>query len=282
MARQAAHAVSPLAVLALALLALPWPARAWGPTAHRVIVNRAIDTLPAEMRPFFEANRGFFSSQNTETAREAASKPLERTRHAIYLDRYGNFPYVGLPRDYNQAVRKYSASTIRRNGVLPWQVGLYSLKLTNAFKARNWDEVRSNAAALAYYVAEAHDPFNTTQNFDGRLSAQYGVDNRYGSSLVDRYSMFFAINPADATKVDDPTLHAFDMVLEANSWLDNVQLADLRARAGLSDYTDEFYDRFYNQAGAVLVKQINDACHNAGSYWYTAWLYAGRPPLPPR
>lgn len=266
----------------LGLLLAPSTTAAWGPTAHRVIVNRAIETLPPEMRPFFEANRAYFSSLNTETAREAEKKPLERSKRSIYLDRYGNFPYLALPRDYNQAVRKYGASTIRRNGGLPWQIGLYSLKLTNAFKTKNWEEVRANAAALAYYVAEAHDSFNTTQNFDGRLSAQYGVDARYASSLVDRYSMFFIFRPADAAKVDDPTIYAFEMVLEANTWLDNVQWADVRARSGLPDYTDEFYDRFYNQVGAVLVKQINEACHNVGSYWYTAWLNAGRPPLPPR
>lgn len=270
-----------LLVLLLWLLA-PASAFAWGPTAHRVIVSRGIDTLPPELQPFFEANRAFFYTRNMEAARNAEKNPLDRRTRSIYLDRYGNFPYLALPRNYNEAVRKYRAGTIRRNGVLPWQIGLYSLKLTNAFKARDWDEVRANAALLAYYVAEAHDSFNTTQNFDGRLSAQYGVDSRYGSSLVDRYSVFFVIRPPEAVKVEDPTLHAFDMVLEANSWLDNVQWADIQARAGLPDYTDEFYDRFYNGVGVVLVKQINEACHNVGSYWYTAWLNAGRPTLPSR
>lgn len=274
-----------LAALVLAVAApllMPSRASAWGPTQHRMIVNGAIETLPPELRAFFGANRTFLTNHIFDAAREAEKNPLEKRNQSIYLDRYGNFPYLALPRDYKEAVRKYSARTIRSNGVLPWQIGVYSLKLTNAFKAKDWDAVRAHAAALAFYVAEAHDSFSTTQNFDGRLSAQYGVEKRYGTSLVDRYSMFFVIRPAEAVKVEDPTLHAFDIVLEANTWLDNVFWADRRARADLPDYTDEFYDRFYNQVGMVLVKQVNDACHNVGSYWYTAWLNAGRPALPAR
>jgi hypothetical protein len=32
----------------------------------------------------------------------------------------------------------------------------------------------------------------------------------------------------------------------------------------------------------VLVRQLTDASLNVGAYWYTAWLNAGRPPLPAR
>jgi hypothetical protein len=34
-------------------------------------------------------------------------------------------------------------------------------------------------------------------------------------------------------------------------WLEIVLVGDRRARSGLSDYTDEYYDRFYSQVGAT-------------------------------
>ena len=108
---------------------------------------------------------------------------------------------------------------------------------------------------LSHYVAEAHDPFNTTENFDGMLSNQPNVNRRFGTSLVDRYSLFFFVRPNDAVHVADPTDHAFEIALGAHSWLENILLADRRARRGQNDYTDEYYDRFYNQAGAILVRQ---------------------------
>ena len=35
--------------------------------------------------------------------------------------------------------------------------------------------------------------------------------------------------------------------------------SDLRARRGLTDYNDEYYDRFYNEAGPTVVREINEA-----------------------
>ena len=64
--------------------------------------------------------------------------------------------------------------------------------------------------------------------------------------------------------------------------LDSVILADMRARERLPDYTDEYFDRFYSQIGATVMRAINDSAHDAGSYWYTAWLNAGKPELPAR
>jgi hypothetical protein len=44
--------------------------------------------------------------------------------------------------------------------------------------------------------------------------------------------------------------------------------------------TSNYYDRFYNQAGATLIRQLSDAATNLGSYWLTSWINAGRPALP--
>jgi hypothetical protein len=41
----------------LVLLFLPAPAFAWGAAAHRYIMGKAIDLLPAGIKPFFEQHR---------------------------------------------------------------------------------------------------------------------------------------------------------------------------------------------------------------------------------
>ena len=187
-----------------------------------------------------------------------------------------------MPRDYQAAVKKHTARVVRGNGVLPWNIGVYSEKLTKAFKAGDWDEARRVAAHLAFYVAEAHDPFSTTENDEGQHSGQRGVDSRFGTSLVDRFAAFFFVRPNNAVYVEDPTDHAFEICLSAHSWLENILLSDRRAKRGLGDYNDEYYDRFYNQAGAILIREISDAATDVGSYWLTAWVNAGRPQLPSR
>ncbi len=271
------------AALATVVLLAPGHAFAWGANGHKLISNKAVETLPPGLRPFFEANRNFIVQHSTDPLDLLAKNPsAERRNHILMLDRYGKFPFDTLPRNYKAALSKFGKTKLEANGLLPWQIGVYSEKLTNAFKARNWGEVRLMAAILAHYVAEAHDPFNTTENFDGKLSGQPGANQRFGNSLVDRFSLFYPVRPNDAFFINDPTDHAFEACLSAHSWLETILLADRRARKGLSDYTDEYFDRFYNQAGAVVFRELSDAATDVGSYWLTAWINAGRPELPSR
>ena len=277
------RAATRLAAALAALLLAPQLAGAWGAGAQRLIANKAVDTLPSDMQQFYEGARHQIAQQSTEPLEWLKKNAtLEQRHRCIFLDRYGRFPFDALPRDYNLAVKKIGKRTLELNGLLPWQIGVYSEKLTNAFKARNWEEVKYYSAILSHYVAQAHDPFATTENFDGHMTNQVGIDQRFSTSLVDRFSLFFFVHPNDAAFIQDPTDHAFERCLSSHAWVYHVLLADRRSRRGLTDYTDEYYDRLYSQAGAILLRGISDAASDVGSYWMTAWVNAGRPKLPPR
>jgi hypothetical protein len=273
------HFAALLLLLVGVLLILP-ASYGWAATALRVITEKAIDTLPDEMLPFFQKNRSFLVQHATEVAAADEKNPSLSRNNFIELDHYGPFPFTALPRSYTGAVLKFGKRSVATHGQLPWEVGLYSKRLTDAMHAHNWDDTKLSAATLAYYVAAAHDPFKSTKNNDGSLSGQMGVNERFGVGLVDRFQSFFFIKPNQAFFIRDPTDHAFEMCLSAHSWLENILLADERAHQGLSSYNDEYYDRFYAQAGAVLIRQMTDAATDIGSYWMTAWINAGRPSLP--
>jgi hypothetical protein len=271
----------------LALVSVLWLASAgavyaWGPAGHRLVSSWAIERLPPEMRAFFEANRQFLIDSASGPDEWIKKDRYEARHHRIYLDKYGLFPFLTLPHSYPQAVEKYGSNRINRDGMLPWQIGKFSLRLTDAMKARDWEAVKLNAAALGHYVADARDPLNTTQNFDGQLTGQEGLGARFGAGLIERYANFFISRHETAVKIDDPTEYAFEMCLEAHTWVEQVLLADRKSREGLRDYSDDYFDRFYTQIGSTAMQQINRAAHDAGSYWYTAWLNADRPELPQR
>lgn len=267
-------------LMVAALTAASPLAYAWGPAAHTLAADWAIGTLPPPVHEFFQANRSFILAHANDPEAWIKKDRYERMRHYIYLDRYGLFPYLELPHSYKRAVGKYGLKHITHNGVLPWQIGEYSLKLTDALKAHSWEQVKLDAAALSFYVAGAHDPLHTTQNYDGQLTGQNGLETRFGVDLVSRYSHFFMFRPDPATRIDDPTEHAFQMVLEAHTWVDRIILADRAALQGRPDYTDDYFDHFYSQVGSTAMREISEAAHDIGSYWYTAWLNAGRPELP--
>jgi hypothetical protein len=266
------------ALLALILVFSLPSSFGWGQSADRLITNKAVDTLPPEMALFFEANRRFLVQHVTDP--ESENRDVDQRNAFIRLDHYGQFPFSALPHAYTAAVGKFTRRTVEMYGLLPWQIGIYSKKLTDAFEAHNWAEAKLFAAVLAYYVAAAHDPFNTTMNHDGSLSDQPGVNERFGTGLVDRYQLFFFVKPNEAIFIRDPTEDAFLMALGAHTWLENVLWSDNRAHEGLASYGDSYYDRFYAQAGAVLIRQFSDASTDVGSFWMTAWINAGRPQLP--
>jgi hypothetical protein len=269
-----------LAILAVVAWLAPRKTNAWGASAQRIIVGKAVDTLPPDLRSFFDENRSYLALHVADPLDAVSKTPNEKHNHFIYLDRYGRFPYTTLPRVYKVALSKYSKSKLEATGLLPWQIGVYSAKLTTSFQQGRWDEVKLNAAILAGYVAEAHDPFNTTENFDGHLTQQNGINERFGTTLIDRFSSFFPIRPNDASFISDPTDHAFESCLSAHSALETILLADRDARLSSKAYNDEYFDHFYNLTAATLIRQLSEASTDVGSYWLTAWTNAGKPNLP--
>jgi len=255
---------------------------AWGPAGHRLVNGWAIETLPPEMRSFFEANRQILVDHASDADELMKTDRYERNRHYIYLDKYGLFPFLALPHSYRAAVERYGKGRIGHDGTLPWQIGEYSLRLTNALKAEKWEEAKLDAAFLGHYVADAHDPLHTTQNFDGQLTEETGLELRFAGRLVERYTNFFVLHADQADKIGDPTEYAFGAVLEAHTWVDHIILADRQSREDLPGYNDDYLERFYRQIGSTAMQELNAAAHDAGSYWYTAWLNAGRPTLPAR
>ena len=213
----------------------------------------------------------------------------DRRNTFIALDKYGRFPFEALPRSYKAAVTKFGKVKLDANGLLPWQIGVYSEKLTNALKAGKWDEARVDAAILAHYVAQAHDPFSTTDNFDGRLSGQAGINERFGSTLIDRYSSFFPMRPNDAAFISDPTDHAFDACLSAHRWIESILLADrtellVSLPTGLKRISVPVgSERLMLEIGATLVaatpedfhQALESAVHSLFAHGNRGWLDVG-------
>jgi hypothetical protein len=98
--------------VAVIFVVLPHSARAWGRNGNKLVVNKAIDTLPADIRSFFESNRALLSQHVTDPLDTIATKTAERHNHFLFLDKYGRFPYDALPRNYKAAVSKYGKTKI--------------------------------------------------------------------------------------------------------------------------------------------------------------------------
>jgi hypothetical protein len=99
------------------LALLPTGAGAWGGNGQRVVVNQAIETLPADLRTYFENNRSFLVQHVTDPLDVEAKNPADRHNRFIRLDKYGRFPFDALPRSYKAAVGKFGKSKIDSTGL---------------------------------------------------------------------------------------------------------------------------------------------------------------------
>ncbi|HET9468583.1 MAG TPA: hypothetical protein VFO48_09235, partial [Vicinamibacterales bacterium] len=89
-----------------AILLTPASADAWGFEAHKFIVSRAIDILPAPLRPFFDANRAFIVERSIDPDLwRNAGFTEEPPNHFLDFDAYGPYPFRDLPREYDAALK---------------------------------------------------------------------------------------------------------------------------------------------------------------------------------
>jgi len=90
---------------------------------------------------------------------------------------------------------------------------------------------------------------------------------------VDRYQLSSLRKASEAVFIHDPTDRAFEICLTAHPLLESVLLADRRAHAGLTGYTDEYYDRFYAQAGTLSNSRFQMPQTDVGFLTgMTAWI----------
>ncbi len=274
-------------IVVAAWLLAPAPARAWGFAAHRFIVEQAIARLPAALRPFYEKNKTFMLEYCVlPDLLRNLDVPDEPPRHFLDFDAYGKYPFDELPRGFDEAVKKFGRETVEKNGTLPWRAEAIDGRLVTAFERAgrrepySIDDARLMSAVLAHYVADAFVPFHAIVNYDGQLTNQRGIHSRFETELFER--RLPALKVADETfpPVTDVRAFLFDALLKSATLTGPILDADRRAVAGLTEYGDEYFDRWGKDAGPILDARVSDAIAATVAVFSGAWARAGRPELP--
>src|SRR5262249_7688990 len=162
-----------LAAVALVALLTPAPAHAWGFAGHRLIMARALDLLPPELKPFFQRFRD-------EIVIRAVDPDLWRTagwdddpNHFVDfgMPELGPYPFDGLPRDYSRALEKFGETTMKRVGFLPWRAAEMFGNLRRAIDSFNHQGLYATSgvalfsAGTSHYIPDAHPPVPATHNY---------------------------------------------------------------------------------------------------------------------
>jgi hypothetical protein len=260
------------------------PASAWGFEAHKYILGRAIALLPPEIRPFFEKYR--------VTVVEHAIDPdlwrtvgweAESTRHFLDLDEYGSYPFKELPRDFDEAVKRYGSDMVTKNGLLPWRAQEIQTKLVEAFTQKSpyaRENIKLFSSVIGHYLSDAQVPFHATRNHDGQLTGQWGIHSRFESELFDRYKDKLQVTPGPLVNVTSARDFVFDSLLSGFTQVQPVLDADKAAVQGLDFYDDRYFSAFFGKVEPILEARLAAAITATASMISSAWVQAGRLPLP--
>lgn len=275
----------PLAVV-VALVAVTERPAAWGFEAHRLIADRAVDLLPADIRPFFVKHRAFIAEHAIDPDLwRTAGFVEEPPQHFLDLDAFGAAPFDALPRDKDAAIAKFGKEMVQKNGLLPWRVEEMHGKLVRAFsdvKAQRpyaRDNVKFLSAVVAHYVGDAHVPFHAVVNYDGQLTNQHGVHSRFESQLFERYRARLRIRPVPIRLAKAPRDFVFDTLVVSAGLVDPLLAADREAIGSGEVYNGAYYDRFFVKARPTIERRLSEAIAGTAAVITHAWEEGGKPSL---
>jgi len=271
------------------------PAYSWGFFAHQKINRLAVFTLPDGMIGFYKQHIEYISQHAVDPDKRRYINEEEAPRHYIDIDHYGTTAFDSVPHYWKKAVAKYSEDTLKAYGIVPWHIEKMVYRLTEAFKAENLDQILHYSADLGHYIADAHVPLHTTENYNGQLTDQKGIHGLWESRIPELKSEGYNYWTGAAKYIDKPIEAAWKVVKESHSCVDSVLTLEKklsnsypsdkkysienRGATMMNVYSQEYTTAYNALLNGMVERRIRAAVLCVGSLWYTAWVNAGKPDL---
>jgi hypothetical protein len=272
------------AIVLMMLMCTPAPASAWGFEVHKFIMGRAILLLPPEIRPFFQKYESTLVEHaiDPDTWRTVGWVE-EPPRHFVDMDAYGPYPFSNLPHAYDDAVKRYGAEFVEKQGTLPWRAEEIYKKLVEAFTQTTpyaRDNIKLFASVLTHYESDAHQPFHAALNYDGQLTGQWGIHARFETELFERYRAQLQLAPKLPAPMTDSREFIFGALTASFPLVQQVLDADKAAVQGRDVYDDAYFDALFRKVKPILEQRVSDSIAGAAAMITAAWIEAGRPAVP--
>ena len=267
----------------------------WGFFAHYRINRLAVFTLPKAMAGFYRANIDYLTEHAVSADKRRYVDSTEAPHHYLNADHYGKHPFNAIPQNWDDAVRKYSADTLDKNGTLPWTIQYQYYKLVKAFKAHDTTEILNTSANLGHYVADAHVPLHLTENYDGQLSNQKGIHALWESRIPELFGDKYNYYTGKARYINDPLKEAFKICHSSFKSVDSVLRFERmlsktyppakkyemvkHGRKMVQDYSVDYSRAYQQMLHGMVERRMRSAILSVGSFWYSAWVDAGQPDL---
>jgi len=269
----------------------------WGFYGHRRINRLAVFTLPeSELLAFYKRHIAWLEEHAVDPDKRRYAFEEEAPRHYIDLDRYGPWPHDTLPRSWEDAVALFGEETLIQNGIAPWHIERTMGMLRKAFREGNIRMILRHSADLGHYLGDLHVPLHCTENYNGGMTGQHGIHGFWESRLPELFAgqydhltgqarYYPDIRPilwktalASSAAVD--SVLRFERELSQEARPDAKYAYEERGETVLRVYSREYAARYHEAMAGMVERRMNSAILQVGSFWFSAWVDAGRPPLP--
>ena len=261
-------------LVATCLFGAAGPAVAFGPVGQQAVVTKAIDTLPKTLSKFYKDHRLEIPSLAPEAT--FAERTPERR---FEVDRLMPFPFLDLPRSEGSLKARFGDDVSERIGRLPWLIQESYARLLAAFKEGDRAKILEESDVIAGLIIDLHNPLSLTENSDGQKTMQHGLRARFSVRSLEAMQTRLKLNPDAAAYLDDPKEFVFSMINGTYVWLDNVEYEEELAHRGKPGYTETYYEDMERRVWPIQRALLSKAAEAVGSYWYSAWIQAGKPEM---
>jgi hypothetical protein len=283
-------------VCSLSFISFPFISYSWGFFGHRYINYHAVFLLPPEMISFYKMNIQYLEDHSVDPDKRRYAIPEEAPRHYIDMDHYGEFPFLDLPKKWNEAVDKYSEDSLHAHGIAPWWIMVMHSRLKKAFIAKNKNEILKLSAEIGHYIADIHVPLHASSNHNGQKTDQLGIHGFWESRLPElfaekEYDLFIG----KATFIENQLSFIWDRIYESANASDSVlqieKLLSLRIpshkrfnyeeRNGvlMRQFSTLYATRYHHSLRGMVERRMAASIYAISSFWYSAWVEAGQPSL---
>jgi S1/P1 Nuclease len=286
--------------ITFSIISIAFLSMSWGIFGHEHINKSAIFALPQPLQTFFYNHIDFVTQESTvpDLRKYTLKDKAESPRHYFDVENFGNTD--SIPHNFEDVKKKYDQKFLNDNGILPWYIQEMMVKLTRAFKEKRKTEILFLAADLGHYIGDAHMPLHTSANHDGQLTNQKGIHALWESRIPEMFGKNYNFHTEEAKYIENVETATWALIMDSHRLVEPLLLADRKtketfptenifqkddkgdpAKNKFNDliFSDQYTTKFNEAMNGMVENQMRKAIVATSSFWYTAWVNAGKPNL---
>lgn len=243
---------------------------------------------------FYKKNIEYITDAATNPDRRRFVVPDEAPCHYIDIDHFGDSAIVSMPRYWKDAAAQFGEDTLKTYGILPWNVYQTYYQLRDAFLVRDPEKILKLSADLGHYIADAHVPLHTTENYDGQRTRQQGIHAFWESRLPELFSDQYNFFVGRASYIKQPQLTIWKVIEESHAAVDSVLREEKKLSRQFGEkrfsfetkgkrtekvYSLEYSKAYHQLLSGMIERRMRSSVKMVGDFWYTAWVDAGQPDM---